>query len=779
LARLSVEVLEDRTLLSNFVVDRLTDTGDGMGLTGDLRYCITNAVDGDHVAFADGVTGTINLTGALPDLSHSISIDGPGVASLTVRRDTGGYYRIFTVDSGTTVSLAGLTIANGFSYSWGGGILNSGTLTLTNATVSGNSGAVGGGVSNTSDGTLTLTNVIISNNMGDSPAVYGAGITTYGTATLTNATVNGNTGPGIEGGGTVTVNNSTFSGNGGTGIAINGTVTNCTISGNGGAGIGLNGTVTNCMISGNAGPGIAINGTVTDCTISGNGGLYLGGGGIVIDGTATVTDCTISGNGNLYLGGGISIYSGATLTLNNSTVRGNMVGPVDDISGYGAGIANWGSLTLNNSTVSGNTSLDTINDEGAGGGIFNGGGTVTLNNSTVSGNSILFNLDVSGYGAGIWNGAGTVTLNNSTVSGNSAYSGGGIFNSTRISPASGASGPATLTLNNTTVSGNTGGIGNDGEGNYNATVTLLNSTISGNQGPGVTNSASFSDATTTVVLLNSTICGNDAIGGRGAGGIANVVYYADATVVLLNSTIANNTISSSDRTGSQIYSGQLAPGPGQASVQLRNTLVAGSGPRPTLFADIQGTFISQGHNLSNDDGSGFLTGPGDVINTNPLLGPLQDNGGPTQTMALLPGSPAIDAGDDTPPLPDFDQRGPGFPRLSGPHIDIGAFEVQQGGDAGGLASPGGRASGRLRPDGAVRLSLALSLRQPLSVSPSPPIAQPQGTLPGPAAASADRFFAALHEEKSAVMSVRWSHREPGEPAGWLLDPLREEDCLFV
>jgi len=89
----------------------------------------------------------------------------------------------------------------------------------------------------------------------------------------------------------------------------------------------------------------------------------------------------------------------------------------------------------------------------------------------------------------------------------------------------------------------------------------------------------------------------------------------------------------------------------------------------------------------------------------PLLGPLQDNGGPTWTMALLPGSPAIDAGDDTPPLPDFDQRGPGFPRISGPHIDIGAFELQQG---GGSASPGGRASGRLHPDGAVRLSLAMS-----------------------------------------------------------------------
>src|SRR5262245_63393503 len=83
-ARLAVEVLEDRTLPSTFVVDRLTDTGAGSGLTGDLRYCITNAVDNDKISFDDGVTGTINLTGALPALSHSIDIEGPGAASLTV-----------------------------------------------------------------------------------------------------------------------------------------------------------------------------------------------------------------------------------------------------------------------------------------------------------------------------------------------------------------------------------------------------------------------------------------------------------------------------------------------------------------------------------------------------------------------------------------------------------------------------------------------------------------------------------------------------------------------
>src|SRR5262245_41805140 len=76
-----LEPLEDRDLPSAFTVDRLTDSGAGSGLAGDLRYCLTQAADGDSIQFS--VTGTINLTQALPDLTHSISIEGPGASSLT------------------------------------------------------------------------------------------------------------------------------------------------------------------------------------------------------------------------------------------------------------------------------------------------------------------------------------------------------------------------------------------------------------------------------------------------------------------------------------------------------------------------------------------------------------------------------------------------------------------------------------------------------------------------------------------------------------------------
>ena len=91
-----------------------------------------NATPGDDTIGFE-VTGTINLAGALPDLSTNIDIQGPGANLLTVRRDTGGSYRIFTVVSGATVALRDLTITNGLARP-GGGIFNAGTLTVNDAT---------------------------------------------------------------------------------------------------------------------------------------------------------------------------------------------------------------------------------------------------------------------------------------------------------------------------------------------------------------------------------------------------------------------------------------------------------------------------------------------------------------------------------------------------------------------------------------------------------------------------------------------------------------------
>ena len=98
----------------------------------------------------------------------------------------------------------------------------------------------------------------------------------------------------------------------------------------------------------------------------------------------------------------------------------------------------------------------------------------------------------------------------------------------------------------------------------------------------------------------------------------------------------------------------------------------------TASFSVNGAIVSGGYNVSSDDGGGYLIGPSDQINTDPLLGPLQDNGGPTFTHALLPSSAAINAGDPNfVPPPDYDQRGTGYNRVRNGRLDIGSFEAQE------------------------------------------------------------------------------------------------------
>jgi len=278
-------------------------------------------------------------------------------------------------------------------------------------------------------------------------------------------------------------------------------------------------------------------------------------------------------------------------------------------------------------TISGLTIQNGSSSVSSGGGIYNSG-TLMLSNSTLSGNSVS-----GGFAGGaIYNG-GTLTLSNSTLSGNSASNGGGIFN-----------GGGTLTINNSTLSGNSAiGFGFSAVGAgiyiYGGTVTLNNSTFSGN-----------------------------------SAGVGGGIYTLYATVTLNNSTLSGNSASFYGGGAIFVYNG---------TVTSKNTILANNSLGNCGYPGM----ISQGYNLSDDTScSGALTQTGDLNDTPAGLDPngLRNNGGPTQTIAPLATSPAVDAiplspinfCTDTSGNPvTTDQRGVARPQ--GAACDIGAFELTQ------------------------------------------------------------------------------------------------------
>ena len=384
-------------------------------------------------------------------------------------------------------------------------------------------------------------------------------------------------------------------------------------------------------IYGNAADTIAI--TITQSSLEDNTALYNGGGidDFLLNSQAvlTIDDSTISGNSgiNNTYGGGID-GSGTIAITNNSAIAHN--------SGrYGGGIYSANSLTISDSTVANNT------------GVYAGGidnfGTASFTDSGLSGNS----------GDGI-NNFGTLTVSDgSTLTGN--VFGPAIENF------------ATLEVTDSTFSGNSAGDGGALSNNSGASASISSCTISGNT---ATNGGGIFIGSGTVTLTNSTIAGNTANSGGGIYSVSGILKYVDSTISY------NVALDSSG--GGGIYNGA-------AGTSLFNTIVAlntdGTGAGATAD-DIAGHAVSSSaYSLVGADETGSLTNGTDgnqVGVTNPGLGTLASNGGPTETIALLAGSPAIDAGSNAlavdrqgNPL-TYDQRGAGIraswtgPSTSGP-----------------------------------------------------------------------------------------------------------------
>ena len=548
-------------------------------------------------------------------------------------------------------------------------------MTITNSTISGNSASLGGGngagggIYNGGSSTVNLTNSTISSNSASGAAggIYNFG----GTVTISNSTISGNLASLGGGGilttvGTVTITNSTISGN---------------TAGNGGGIYRIDGTTNarNTIIAKNA----AITGPDFSGTLTSQGYNLIGntsGMTFAAGSDTTGNQLSVDPHVGYDAQGQRRSYSRhspcfpaarpstkatpAARTRINAASNDRQVFPTVSATARTSAPtkcrpincpAAATSVVTNNLDDGSSGSLRTIITNACPGGTVtfaaNVRGVINLTSGELVINKALtisgpganllsvqrsaavgtpafrifnitanFNVNISGltisngnapgnFGGGIFNDGATLTITNCTVSGNAAASGGGIYNT----------GVGFLTIANSTISGNSGNGG--GIFNDNGLVTINNSTISGNSaqffGGGIYNFSS------NMTITNSTIAGNTA-GSSGGGGISN---DSNGTVDVRSTIIALNT--------------------------------SASGP------DVKGVFESQSFNvIGNNSGATITPQATDQIGVTAAqlnLGPLQDNGGPTFTRALLSGSTAIDKGYSF--LSTTDQRG--FPRPVG------------------------------------------------------------------------------------------------------------------
>ena len=404
-------------------------------------------------------------------------------------------------------------------------------------------------------------------------------------------------------------------------------------------------------------------------------------------GTSTISGLTLTG-AYAEMGGAIGFYSdGGSLAVADAVITGNEAG--DEGGGIGVDTYEGGFaplVTITNTTISGNTA------NSGGGGVYFDANDASDSTLTVTGSLITGNEAAGGEGGGLYTEDVSVEVFSSTISDNTADGGGGGVYTDR----------GDVIVEFSTISGNTavgdsGGGGMYFSGSESYGLTIRNSTLSGNSATDYGGALYMDEG--TAVIENSTISGNTAYN---AGGIWSYGY-----LTLIQSTVTDNTATgeATQVGGIQLGGGSGAPASaaatkgkdkakdgegvnraaaaGSGEVDLIGTIVAGNAGQdigsyetPSVTANSDHSIIGVvDDTVTVDDLGGTQLGV-----TDPGLAALAANGGPTQTHALLDGSPALNAGPvPVPSFPgnEYDQRGPGYARVAFGVVDVGAFEAQE------------------------------------------------------------------------------------------------------
>lgn len=465
--------------------------------------------------------------------------------------------------------------------------------------------------------------------------------------------------------------------------------------------------------------GVSTNPTAQNTNRAG-GGILNNGGSVTLDGVV-VQLCQAVGKGDSIInehttldahGGGLaSLTATGNVIITDTTFTGNTAagGNGGNFNNGAGSNAKGGSIYFEGGTLNINGSR--IDNSAANGGI---SGSVDQNGMTNGG------FGGSAQGGGVWVGSGTASINNTTFESTVANGGNTGTGGNGVNPAGDAGGGGLYSLGNVTVTNSTfhlaGANGGDGGDAFGS--TCLGAHQAGDGG-GARGGAIFADGGTmtinTATFANNFAQGGDGgdggqtngglnCGNHGAGGLAHggAITNNAATLNIKHATISLNSAQAGNtgvnqggankppRLVAEGTGGGIRVGPG--GVTLENTIIAvntaanGLGDTtgaPTPGPNVDGAVTSNGHNLIGNaaEATGF-TGTGDLVGANPMLAALADNGGPTETMELLPGSDAIDAG--VAAGATLDQRG--MPRtVDDPGVtneatsdgtDIGAFEAE-------------------------------------------------------------------------------------------------------